>query len=89
MGSCRILAASVRSSTAAGRARTSLTNWPGFRASNSSAVMRRCQLFIFPVAVGAGKRLFTGDAGMTAFRLTQATTTSTGVAILTYEPARA
>lgn len=49
----------------------------------------RCQLMIFPVAVGAGKRLFTGDAGMTAFRLTQATTTSTGVAILTYEPARA
>jgi dihydrofolate reductase len=48
----------------------------------------RCQLMIFPVAVGAGKRLFTGDAGLQAFRLAQATTTSTGVAILTYEPAR-
>jgi dihydrofolate reductase len=49
----------------------------------------RCQLVIFPVAVGAGKRLFTGDAGLKAFRLAQAATTSTGVAILTCESARA
>ncbi|OON82161.1 dihydrofolate reductase family protein [Streptomyces tsukubensis] len=42
-------------------------------------------LLVFPVAVGAGKRLFTGTTLPTAFRLQQSTTTSRGVVISTYE----
>jgi dihydrofolate reductase len=47
------------------------------------------RLMIFPVVVGTGKRLF-GEGGDTkSMRLVDAKTTSTGVAILTYEPAGA
>ena len=45
----------------------------------------RFQLMVFPVTLGAGKRLFHGEGGMMTFRLTGATATSTGVAMLTYE----
>jgi dihydrofolate reductase len=45
----------------------------------------RYQLMIFPVTIGAGKRLFAQDDGLKAFTLSEAVTTSTGLAILTYE----
>jgi dihydrofolate reductase len=45
----------------------------------------RYQLMIFPVTLGAGKRLFHTDDELKAFRLTDTATTSTGVAVLTYE----
>jgi len=38
---------------------------------------------IYPVLVGSGKRLFTHSTE-TTLRLTNTTTTSTGVAVLTY-----
>jgi hypothetical protein len=43
---------------------------------------------VFPVTIGAGKRLFTDDAGLKAFNLAEARTTSTGVAMLTYDLAQ-
>ncbi|MET9435018.1 dihydrofolate reductase family protein [Streptomyces sp. NPDC006551] len=42
-------------------------------------------LLVFPVVLGTGRRLFTDGARPTAFRPTEARTTSTGVAIHTYE----
>ena len=46
----------------------------------------RYRLMVFPVMVGAGKRLFSDqDVGLKAFSLAAAATTSTGVAMLTYE----
>lgn len=45
----------------------------------------RYQLMVFPVTLGAGKRLFRGEGSMKTFRLTETTTTSTGVAVLVYE----
>jgi dihydrofolate reductase len=48
------------------------------------------RLMVFPVVVGSGKRLFTdgGDGGEAALRLVGSTATATGVALLTYRPAR-
>jgi len=45
------------------------------------------RLLIFPVHLGAGKKLFRDDTKAAALRLTGSTTTSTGVIIATYEPA--
>jgi dihydrofolate reductase len=46
----------------------------------------RYRLMVFPVTLGAGKRLFSDhDVGLKAFRLADAATTSTGVAMLTYQ----
>jgi dihydrofolate reductase len=46
----------------------------------------RYRLMVFPVMLGAGKRLFNADdLGLKAFRLADAATTDTGVAMLTYE----
>lgn len=42
-------------------------------------------LLVFPVVLGTGLRLFSEGATPTAFRLTDARTTSTGAAIHTYE----
>jgi dihydrofolate reductase len=42
------------------------------------------RLMIFPVVVGAGKRLFRAGADKTPLRITGTQTTSTGVVILTY-----
>jgi dihydrofolate reductase len=46
----------------------------------------RYRLMVFPVILGAGKRLFSDpDVGLKAFGLADAATTSTGVAMLTYQ----
>jgi dihydrofolate reductase len=46
----------------------------------------RYRLMVFPVMLGAGKRLFNADdVGLRAFKLAEAATTGTGVAMLTYE----
>ncbi len=44
------------------------------------------RLFIFPVHLGSGKKLFRDGAKAAALRLRSTTTTSTGVIIATYEP---
>jgi dihydrofolate reductase len=43
-------------------------------------------LMVHPVVVGSGKRLFTGGSGLKRLRLVGSQITSTGVAILTYQP---
>ena len=45
------------------------------------------RLLIFPVHLGSGKKLFRDGAKAAALRLTNCTTTGTGVVIATYEPA--
>jgi dihydrofolate reductase len=45
------------------------------------------RLLVFPVHVGAGKKLFRDDSPAAALRLLGSATTSTGVVISTYEPA--
>ena len=47
------------------------------------------RLWVFPVVLGDGKRLFAGGAVPAALKLTDAKTSSTGVAIHTYERAGA
>ncbi|MEE1815597.1 dihydrofolate reductase family protein [Streptomyces sp. SP18ES09] len=42
-------------------------------------------LHVFPVVLGAGRRLFTDGVRPTAFRLTDARTSSLGIALHTYE----
>jgi dihydrofolate reductase len=45
------------------------------------------QLWVFPVVLGSGKRLFADGTIPAALRLTQSTISTTGVVIGTYEPA--
>jgi dihydrofolate reductase len=45
------------------------------------------QLWVHPVVLGTGKRLFTEDTPMTTLRLVDSKTTSNGLIILTYAPA--
>lgn len=45
------------------------------------------RLMIHPLVLGAGKRLFCEGTAMTRLRLVDSKPTSTGVLILTYEPA--
>ena len=45
------------------------------------------RLWVFPVVVGSGKRLFADGAISAALRLVDSTVSSTGVVIGTYEPA--
>jgi dihydrofolate reductase len=47
------------------------------------------RLMIYPVALGSGERFFRDGGEMSTLKLTDATTTTTGVVILTYEPAEA
>jgi dihydrofolate reductase len=47
------------------------------------------RLWIFPLVVGAGKRLFDGGTGPAGLRLVDVKTSTTGVVIATYEPAGA
>ncbi|HYH48975.1 MAG TPA: dihydrofolate reductase family protein [Acidimicrobiia bacterium] len=49
----------------------------------------RYRLWIFPVVVGPGKRLFAGGTVPAALRLVETKTSTTGVLIATYEPAGA
>lgn len=43
------------------------------------------RLMLYPLALGAGKRLFREDGSRTTLRLTEAKTTRKGVVVLTYE----
>ena len=45
------------------------------------------RVMLYPLALASGKRLFRQDGDKTALALTDAKTTSTGVVVLTYEPA--
>ena len=45
------------------------------------------RLMLYPLALASGKRLFREGPGKTTLALTDAKTTSTGVVVLTYEPA--
>ena len=46
------------------------------------------RIMVFPVVVGSGKRLFRDGGTTAALKLVDTKTTTTGVAILTYQPAR-
>lgn len=46
------------------------------------------RLMLHPLVLGRGKRLFLDESDQTALRLASARTTSTGIVILTYHPAR-
>jgi dihydrofolate reductase len=46
------------------------------------------RLMIHPVVLGSGKRLFRDGSGLTALRLVDTRTFSTGIVLLTYQPAR-
>jgi dihydrofolate reductase len=47
------------------------------------------QLMVFPVVLGAGKRLFADDTAPTALRMLDSTVSTTGVIVATYAPAGA
>jgi dihydrofolate reductase len=47
------------------------------------------RLLVYPVVVGKGKRLFKDGGDLKRLKLVDSKTTSTGVAILTYEPEKA
>jgi dihydrofolate reductase len=47
----------------------------------------RYRLWVFPVVLGSGKRLFADGAGPAGLRLVDSTVSTTGVVIGTYEPA--
>jgi dihydrofolate reductase len=44
------------------------------------------RLMIHPIVLGSGKRLFREGNPMSTLRLIEATTTTSGLAILTYQP---
>ncbi len=50
-------------------------------------VVDRYRLWVFPVVVGSGKRLFSDGAIPAALKLVDSTVSTTGVVIGTYEPA--
>lgn len=45
------------------------------------------RVMLFPVALGSGRRFFRDEGKKIMLKLTSATSTGTGVAVLTYEPA--
>jgi dihydrofolate reductase len=45
------------------------------------------QLWIHPIVLGSGKRLFRDGSPSTSLRLVDSKTSSTGVLLLTYRPA--
>jgi dihydrofolate reductase len=47
------------------------------------------QLFVHPIVLGSGKRLFRDGSNTTTLRLVDTKTTSTGVLMLTYRPSEA
>jgi len=56
------------------------------RALLAQGLVDELRLMVFPVLLGAGRRLF-GDSGKVPLRLTDSRTVGDGVAILVYEPA--
>lgn len=54
----------------------------------ADGLLDRLTLMIHPVVVGRGKHLFQGGSELQRLKLIDSTITSTGVAILTYEPRR-
>ena len=42
---------------------------------------------IHPVVLGSGRRMFANEGALTALRLVDSQTSTTGVVIVTYEPA--
>jgi dihydrofolate reductase len=52
----------------------------------AAGLVDRLDLVVIPVALGSGARLFDGAVPPTKFRLESATTTATGVQLLTYVP---
>ena len=57
------------------------------RSLAAAGLIDRWMLFIHPLVLGSGRRLFAEDAARVALRLVESRTTSTGVVIATYEPA--
>jgi dihydrofolate reductase len=55
----------------------------------AAGLVDRLHLHVIPVSLGSGARLFEGPVPPTAFRLEEASTTRTGVQLLTYVPAGA
>jgi dihydrofolate reductase len=45
------------------------------------------RLMVFPIVVGSGKRLFEGEIDTTVLELVDSKTFSSGVVVLTYQPA--
>jgi dihydrofolate reductase len=62
-------------------------NWQLARALHAAGLIDVYRLMIFPVTVGAGKRLFDGSGPVTGFRTVSSTTTAAGVTALVLEPA--
>ena len=62
-------------------------SWALARSLHRAGLIDEYRLLVFPVAVGRGKRLFTGDAPATGFRLTDSATTSTGAVYSALTPA--
>ena len=56
------------------------------RSLHEAGLVDEYRLLVFPVCVGAGKRLFTGSAPATGFRLVASRTTSTGAAYSALTP---
>jgi len=59
-----------------------------FQALHAAGLIDEYRFMIYPVVVGAGKRLF-GQTGAGALDLVSSQITGSGVAILTYRPAKA
>jgi dihydrofolate reductase len=58
------------------------------RALIEHGLVDELRLFVFPVVVGAGERLFSQTTGMRPFRLASSRTVGDGLVLLTYEAVR-
>ena len=58
------------------------------RALIEHGLVDELRLFVFPVVVGAGERLFSQTTGMRPFRLASSGTVGDGLVLLTYEAVR-
>jgi dihydrofolate reductase len=52
-------------------------------------LLDQMNLWIYPITIGSGKRLFSDGTQAQNFKLTDSKTSKTGVVIATYEPAEA
>lgn len=57
------------------------------RALIAAGLVDEYRLFLYPVAVGAGRRMFPDGDGMRTLRLVESTPFRSGVVLLTYRPA--